>query len=143
MIGVYAVTSPENVTNTSTTQNITGVYDMSGCIAELTANFLSGGNVTFAKGMPTGGSSKYVTIYEGTWDTCNKIGDAIKETSKGGSNASHSWNDEYAVFVTSSSPTFGRGGNYSYGDFCGIFAFDAHDGDFNKNYGFRVVLIPN
>ena len=142
--GINAVTSPESVTNTSTTQNITGVYDMSGCICERTATFLKGANqVSYITGMPTGSSSKYVTIYEGTWDTCNKIGDAVKETSTNGNTNNGSWNGDYSLFTTTSNPVFGRGGGYGNGGYAGIFAFISGSGDAGSSYGFRAVLIPN
>ena len=142
--GINAVTSPESVTNTSTTQNITGVYDMSGCICERTATFLKGASqVSYITGMPTGSSSKYVTIYEGTWDTCNKIGDAVKETSTNGNTNNGSWNGDYSLFTTTSNPVFGRGGGYGNGGYAGIFAFISGSGDAGSSYGFRAVLIPN
>jgi len=138
--GIYAVTSPETNTNTSTTQNITGVYDMSGCIFERTATFLKGGITNNTTGMPTGSSSKYVTIYEGTWDTCNKIGDAVKETSTNGS-GTNSWNGDYSGFVTTNEPVFVRGGGYSSSGGAGVFAF-FYINSTAHYYGFRVVLVP-
>ncbi len=129
--GVYAVTSPESVTNTSTTQNITGVYDMSGCVWEYTASFYQGGTTSWTTGMPTGSSSKYVTLYTAN----NKKGDATNETS--------GWNGDYAAFVTSSHPVFLRGSYYSAHSSAGLFAFSSYGG-FADNYsGFRAVLIPN
>ena len=86
-------------------------------------------------------SSKYVTIYEGTWDTCNKIGDAVKETSINGS-YSNSWNGDSRRFVTSSDPVFARGGNFNSGSNAGIFAFDNYVGGANGTDGFRTVLVP-
>ena len=141
--GIYAVTSPETVTNTSTTQNITGVYDMSGCVWERTASFFQGGTTSYTTGMPTGSSSKYVTLYEGTWDTCNKKGDAVKETSTSGNSSSGSWNGDYADFVTSSGPVFARGGACNNGSSAGLFAFSNYGGTANGGHGFRAVLIPN
>ena len=142
--GIYAVTSPETVINTSTTQNITGVYDLSGCVWERTATFLKGASETrYIAGMPIGSNSKYVTIYEGTWDTCNKIGDAVKEISTSGS-GSTSWNGECSGFVNLKHPVFVRGGDFSnVGDYCGVFAFGVNEGNALGGYGFRAVLIPN
>ncbi len=140
-IGIYAVTSPESVTNTSTTQKITGVYDMSGCVLQYTATFLKGGITTYTTGMPTGSSSKYVTIYEGTWDTCNKIGDAVKEISTSGSGTT-SWNGDRSDFVYSSNPVFIRGGYYYAGSAAGLFAFSNSGSGAYSNKGFRAVLIP-
>ncbi|MCI9275651.1 MAG: hypothetical protein HFJ24_06875 [Clostridia bacterium] len=146
-IGIYAITSPETVANTSTTQNVTGVYDMSGCVSEITATFLKGASETnYIAGMidnpSTVASSKYITIYEGTWDTCNKIGDAVKETSTSDS-SNGSWNGNYAYFVTSNYPIFYRGGGYN-GSNPGIFAFSHTNGDptFSATTGFRAILIP-
>ncbi len=140
--GIYAVTRPESVTNTSTTQNITGIYDMSGCIWESTATFLKGSSEKgYIAGMPTGSSSKYVTIYEGTWDTCNKIGDAVKETSTSGS-GQNSWNGDNSGFGTASWPVFARGGGVGNGTNAGIFAFNSYTGCPAAGYGFRVVLVP-
>ncbi|MCI9275258.1 MAG: hypothetical protein HFJ24_04610 [Clostridia bacterium] len=144
--GIYAVTSPETVRNTSTTQNITGVYDMSGCVWERTATFLKGANETsYIAGMidnpSTVASSKYVTIYEGTWDTCNKIGDAVKETSTSGSGL-NSWNGDCSYFVATSGPVFIHGGDYHDGSIAGIFAFHYNAGSAGYNAGFRVVLVP-
>ena len=129
--GVYAVTSPESVTNTSTTQNITGVYDMSGCVWEYTASFYQGGTTSYTTGMPTGSSSKYVTLYTAN----NKKGDATNETS--------GWNGDYAYFVTSSYPVFMRGCDCIANSGAGLFAFSHTYGDYSNSYGFRAVLIPN
>ena len=130
--GINAVTSPESTTNASTTQNITGVYDMSGCVWEYTASFLSKGTTSWTTGMPTGSSSKYVTLYTGT---TGKPGDATIETS--------GWNGDYSGFVTSSVPVFVRGGYYvSTEAGCGVFAFGYGNGSHSNDSGFRAVLVP-
>ena len=130
--GIYAVTSPETVTNTSTTQNITGVYDMSGCVWERTASFFQGGSTNNTTGMPTGSSSKYVTLYTGS---TGKPGDATTETS--------GWNGEYAHFVVSTYPVFYRGGDCnSTESICGLFAFSSNSGSAYSYGGFRAVLVP-
>ena len=130
--GAYAVTSPETVTNTSTTQNITGVYDMSGCVWEHTASFLSGGTTTYTTGIPTGSSNKYVTLYV---DKNGKLGDATKETS--------GWNGDYATPVDTKNPVFGRSGNFGETNSdCGVFAFVNSYGGYASGVGFRTVLVP-
>ena len=130
--GIYAVTSPESVTNTSTTQNITGVYDMSGCVWERTASFFQGGSTNNTTGMPTGSSSKYVTLYTGS---TGKPGDATTETS--------GWNGDYAYFVDSTTPVFYRGGYYDDTEAsCGVFAFNSNAGHASSGSGFRAVLVP-
>ncbi|MCI8392352.1 MAG: hypothetical protein HFJ23_00305, partial [Clostridia bacterium] len=129
--GVYAVTSPESVTNTSTTQNITGVYDMSGCVLERTASFYQGGTTTYTTGMPTGSSSKYVTLYTAN----NKKGDATNETS--------GWNGDYASFVYSGGPVFYRGGDCDgTAANAGLFYFGSDGGNASYDNGFRAVLVP-
>ena len=129
--GIYAVTSPESTTNTSTTQNITGVYDMSGCVWEYTASFFQGGTTTYITGMPTGSSSKYVTLYTGS---TGKPGDATTETS--------GWNEDCASFVASSYPVFVRGCYYNAGSGAGLFAFTVINGSYHYYNGFRAVLVP-
>ena len=93
---------------------------MSGCVWEYTASFLSGGTTTYTTGMPTGSSSKYVTLYTGS---TGKPGDATTETS--------GWNGDYADFVASSNPVFVRGYNCSAVSNAGLFAFN----DYNGNCG--------
>ncbi len=129
--GINAVTSPESTTNTSTTKNVTGVYDLSGCVYEKVASVFTGGTTTYTKGMPTGSSSKYVTLY-----TANgKKGDATNETS--------GWNGDYSAFVTSSSPVFYRGGNYNdTAANAGLFLFASDKGNATISNGFRAVLVP-
>ena len=117
-IGIYAVTSPESVTNTSTTQKITGVYDMSGCVWEITASFFGGGDTSYTTGMPTSSSSKYLTLYTGS---TGKPGDATTETS--------GWNSDSAGFVDSTYLVYVRGGclGSSESD-CGVFASGGNSG---------------
>ena len=130
--GIYAVTSPESVTHTSTTQNITGVHDLSGCVLERVASFFSGGTTSYTIGMPTGSSGKYVTLYIGT---TGKSGDATTETS--------GWNYDSSDFVNSTNPIFHRGGYYNGPEAeCGAFAFTTGDGYAGPAHGFRAVLVP-
>ena len=105
---------------------------MSGCVWEYTASFLSGGTTTYTTGMPTGSSSKYVTLYTGS---TGKPGDATTETS--------GWNGDYADFVTSGGPVFVRGYYCNASSGAGLFAFSNGSGNYSFNYGFRAVLIPN
>ena len=104
---------------------------MSGCVWEYTASFLSGGTTTYTTGMPTGSSSKYVTLYTGS---TGKPGDATTETS--------GWNGDYANFVTSSNPVFIRGCYYSANSYAGLFAFSNDSGNYSSVNGFRAVLVP-
>ena len=108
---IHAVTSygqqgTPNDVNASSTKNMTGVFDLSGCTGERTACFLQGGeskNVNWYKAMISGvsQSTEYLTLYTEN----NKIGDATNETS--------GWNSDSCKFLTSSAPIFLRGGNYT------------------------------
>ncbi len=129
--GVYAVTSPEMVTDTSTTNNITGVYDMSGCAYEMVSGFFKGGETKHTTGMPTSTSSKYVTLY--TKD--NKKGDATNETKN--------WHGSEADFINTTFPTFARGSTWAAAtSYAGVTAY-SRGGRASSSRGFRVVLIPN
>ena len=127
---------------------ISGVFDLSGCIWERTAGVMKGGNVStpeWHSAMATSSttaSTKYVTIYENSYDANNKKGDAVKETSTSG-NSSTSWNEDYSNFVTTSGPVFIRGGNCIITEaYCGVFAFYPNTATEHNNYGFHIVLVP-
>ena len=80
--------------------------------------------------MPTGSSSKYVTLYTAN----NKKGDATTETS--------GWNGDCAYFVASSNPVFLRGYSYNANSVAGLFAFNYSSGNYINHFGFRAVLVP-
>ena len=141
----------------STTGNITGVYDMNGCVWEYVAGYIL--NSSGATYRNTYGASlmsvaaKYRTVYPhnsssdnttNNWTATNvatRYGDAVKETSTAGS-GSTSWNGDYSYFPYSSIPFFIRGGYYHGGANAGLFAFYNYAGNANSNYGFRVCLVP-
>lgn len=87
----------------------------------------------------TTASNEYVTIYEASYSSNNKIGDAIRETSTTGS-SSTGWNSDNSTYGTSTVPGFLRGGAYNYSTGAGIFAFTRTAGTVNDQYGFRVCL---
>ena len=142
----------------SSTGNITGVYDMNGCIWEYTAGYInntSGAtnrNTYGAALTATNSSTKYKTIYShnsssdngnNNWNANNVVerhGDAIKETSTSGS-GNTSWNGDASSFPYSSLPYILRGGYFSSTASAGIFAFHYYDhGDADGRSGFRVCL---
>ena len=149
---VYAVTGygSENVVNdvnASCTKNITGVFDLSGCAWEKTASYKRGeeaSSVEWNSAMATSSTSvsnKYLTLYEESYDSCAKVGDAIKETSTLGT-GSNSWNTDRSAFSNPGNPVFIRGGRYDSNVSAGMFAFLYTDGNPGSiNGGFRVVLI--
>ena len=164
---IYAVTGYANTTandnSASTTNNKTGIFDLSGCVWEYTASYVSNGHAninsygksyasveTNSNGYKTL-STKYATVYpydsNNLGATYNNLksetygfGDAILETSNR-SNTTNSWNGDYSYFPYSSSPFFERGGYYGGSSYAGTFAFDDDDGSTYNYCGFRSVLV--
>ena len=127
--GVFAVTSARGTVNTSTTQNITGVYDMRGCIHEATASFFRGGNANGTEGMPTDSGSQYMTLY-----TTNekKIGDAIMELKDWNHSEGNSW-------ISSINTVFVRGSTSRHDEaYTSIFKY-APWAAYNRGVPFRWV----
>ena len=115
----------------STTGNITGVYDMSGGAFEYVMgnyNKTAGSSGLTVSGVP----AEHIDIYSGTSVAASHLGDAIGETA--------GWYSDYADFVNSSGPWFGRGGYFANGDSAGVFNFGFSTGGGNTNGGFRVAL---
>ena len=115
----------------STSGNITGVYDMSGGAWEYVMgnyNKTTGSSGLTVSGVP----AEHIDIYSGTSVAASHLGDAMGETA--------GWYSDYAVFVYSSTPWFGRGGYYSDGDSAGVFDFYAYAGEGLTTRGFRVAL---
>ena len=142
----------------STTGNITGVYDMSGCVWEYVTGFINNTAGETSRKM-YGASlvaddieSKYITVYSynvssdsctNNWTTIDvnvRYGDAIKETSTSGIQTA-SWNGELSYFSEKDSPFLLRGGGYSSVSSAGVFSFSRYDGTGIGYRGFRVCLI--
>lgn len=131
----YSSTNTAEGVSSSTTKNMTGVFDMSGCLNERTAGYFKGGSASTPvwnnaiATSATSESTKYVTLY--TVD--NKKGDAMNET-KG-------WNSDWYEFITSVNPVTTRGGGYSYGiSTAGIFFIGLASGWPAAYNGFRICL---
>ena len=167
---IYTVTGYEKNTplgtSASSTNNMTGIFDLNGGIWENIAGYISNGSsnlniygTPFANttANPEGYktlSTKYVTVYPydskndsftDNWTLYNNLktstygyGDAILETSTAG-NVSSSWNGDYSYFACLNDPFFIRGGNYDNGDKAGIFAFSAIGAPVSY-VGFRACL---
>ena len=115
----------------STSGNITGVYDMSGGAYEYVMgnyNKTTGSSGLTVSGVP----AEHIDIYSGTSVSASHLGDATGETA--------GWYSDYAYFVDSSIPWFGRGGRCDYGDVAGVFYFYYLTGGAFSGGGFRVVL---
>ena len=151
----------------SSTANVTGIYDLNGCIFERTAAYITNGNIS----LNTYGSSyvnttadvngyqtlstKWATvypynssdsstnnynIYSGKKSTTYGFGDAILETSTTGT-GSTSWNGDCSYFPYISDLFFRRGGWYNDSSGSGMFEFDASTGVPYYNCGFRSVIV--
>ena len=138
----------------STTNNQTGIYDMSGGGWEYVAASYSD-NLNNSDTNQYFGSNAahppYVNTYNFknfnscTYQTCG--GQALYETHNGSSSTgANMWLNQYAYFVeqdSSSYPWFSRGGNYGNGSDAGLFYAGDGDGGAGGNYGaFRVALVP-
>ena len=166
----YSGSSTPNGVDASSTNNKSGVFDLSGCVWERVSAYITNGNSNLsaygssyvAKTTADGNgyktlSTKYATVYpyntlnDGNtynWNRYNSLktstygyGDAVLETSTTGGGASGSWNSDYSNFPYSSSPFFIRGGYFDGGAYAGTFAFNGTNGYPDYDYGFRVVLV--
>ena len=115
----------------STNGNITGIYDMSGGAFEYVMgnyNETTGNSGLTVSTVPT----QHIDIYSGTSVSASHLGDATGETA--------GWYGDSALFISSSSPWFGRGGYHSEKYYAGMFNFGSGAGGDYINPGFRVVL---
>ena len=152
----------------SSTANVTGIYDLNGCVWERTAAYISNGNASLssygqshanttanANGYQTlstkwatvypynsssDGNTNNYSVYSGKKSTTYGFGDAILEISTTGS-GSTSWNGDYSFFPFTSYPFFWRGGSYYDTSRAGLFAFNYNVGAPNYFNGFRSVLV--
>ena len=151
----------------SSTANVTGIYDLNGCVWERTAAYISNGNGN----LNTYGSSyanltanvngyqtlstKWATVYpynssdrntnnynsySGKKSTTYGFGDAVLETSTTGSDTT-SWNGDYSYFPDTNLPLFVRGGTFGGSSPVGLFTFSTDIGFPNYDIGFRSVLV--
>ncbi len=148
----------EQGVHASTTNNVYGIYDMSGGAWEYVAAYVDNKNpslTSYGNSLYTSTDAKTKNVYTaGNEDTrlshynanTSKYGDAIYETSSGTYNSSgdsnqQSWIDDYSDFPYSSAPFFERGGNYSNTSGAGLFCFFSSYGDSFSSGSFRPVLV--
>jgi len=127
----------------SSTGNIYGIYDLSGGAYEYTAAYISGGDTSPGTDIVSA-TSKYKNVYTTYAKTANKYGDAIYETSAGGtSGSSKSWFGGYSGMPESLSPFFVLGGGCDSGASAGLFSFRSNNnfGGAHSNMGFRIVVV--
>ena len=169
---IYGVTgyaeNTANVVTASSTNNKSGIFDLNGCVWELTTSYISNGNTSInsydksyantianANGYQTL-STKYATVYpynsssdsntnnysfySEKKSTTYGFGDAVLETSTEGANAT-SWNADYSNFSYTTRPFFLHGGSCGDTTIAGTFAFNSGGGIAWHVIGFRSVLI--
>ena len=134
----------------STTNNPTGIYDMSGGGWEYTAasygSDLSNSSTSYfnsAAHPPYVNTYNITNMNSCTFATCG--GQALYETNDGvgTDTGSHMWNGQYMDFRPASYPWFSRGGYYGNGSGAGLFYANDGDGSGSSDGGaFRVALVP-
>ncbi len=135
----------------STTNNPTGIYDMSGGGSEyVAASYSDNLNNSNTENFGLAAHPPYVNTYNianlnsCTFNTCG--GQALYETNNGTGDGSESnqWNGQYLYMygLSSSYPWFGRGGRYNYGSSAGLFGADSNYGGAGNYDAFRVALVP-
>ena len=151
-----------NSTVASTTNNYSGIYDMSGGAWEYVMGYTTGATTVGGSSGITGLYPNFFSdsVYSKYWDKYtaavntnynNRIlGDATGEMGPFGSekdpdgtaNAKSSWYKDYAYFADSVHPWFVRGGRWCYGAAAGAFAFSYGTGATSTSLSFRIVLAP-
>ncbi|MEG0283149.1 MAG: hypothetical protein RR662_08245, partial [Clostridia bacterium] len=135
----------------STTENVTGIYDMNGCAWETMSSYVNSGTLTTGNGqnLITNKDTKYVDVYAvGSGNTreanyaanADKYGDAQYEASSNGVSSPMGWSGDDSGFPFSTYPVFCRGGNCTYGGFAGVFAFNRDTGQPNGHHCWRRCL---
>ena len=135
----------------STTQNIYGVYDMSGGSWEfIMGNMVnsSGNFYSSNAGFIQSPVPKYYDSYTYNTSTITyqrgKLGDSTKEILKSFGSDIGSWYLDFSRFPYSSTSWFIRGGYYDYADRSGVFNFhNDSSGPINSSYSTRAVLVSN
>ncbi len=155
--------------STSSTGNMTGVYDLSGGEWEMTAAYIANGHeslltygesVAYSSEVLKTTSTKYTMVYpyDSSVDNNNNTnvnaasnanyakntkiyGDAIRETSTAGTGTS-SWQDDYSYFAGLNTPFVRRGSGLWVTSHAGRFYFHCYDGHSDFGGGFRPVVMP-
>ena len=150
---------------TSTTGNITGIYDMAGGAEEYVMGVFANSNGELWSGYSTSLNSGFTglvglagTSYTGTAFPDSKYYDVYKATSdttisvltacNGGVCYGHGlsetniWYNDFAYFVSANSPWLVRGGQFSSGSHAGVFHRSYNAGHSNEDCGFYSVLFP-
>ena len=133
----------------STTNNPTGIYDMSGGGYEyVAASYSNDLNSSSTSYFSQAAHPPYVNNYNSnnfnncTFQTCG--GQALYEVNNGNSTSTNNWNGNYSYPVDASQGWywFCRGGGYYNGSGAGLFASFSDYGYSSLDYAFRVALAP-
>lgn len=147
----YTYNTPNGI-KTSSTGNITGVYDLNGCSYEYVAAYVDNADTaleTNAQTLYTTAPAKHKDVY--TKDltdaastnysaNSNIYGDAIYETSSS-YEGSTSWYSSVSIMPATSNPFFARGSHFNNNTNSGLFAFEAYNGTANTAYSFRISAV--
>lgn len=152
----YGLNGVDTTGKSSTTGNMTGIFDMVGNTYEYVASYVNNGHAnlnTYCKAL-VNAESKYKDVFPvGSTDNRPNNYNAAKgltdgmmlhETSTAGEGTT-SWknwagNGAYSDFPYSSGPVFQRGGYYNYRN-AGLAYFYHYNGSANGNYGFRACFV--
>ena len=146
----------------STTNNYSGIYDMSGGAWEYSIGYtikatslsdLSSITSLYSDFFSDSSYLKYWDRYTSTVNTNynNRIlGDATGEMGPFGSEKDpdkterykSSWYKDYARFIDSSNSWFARGGDWRHGNISGVIAFNNEIGGIRVDFSYRIVLAP-
>ncbi len=133
----------------STTNNPTGIYDMSGggweYVAASYSDNLNNSNTNEYFGSNTA-HPPYVNTYNFkdfnscTYQTCG--GQALYETNNGTNDSAAQWNNNYAKFISASTPWLIRGGGYGNKSTAGLFYASSLNGKIFATHSLRAILAP-
>ena len=133
----------------STTNNPTGIYDMSGggweYVAASYSDNLNNSNTNEYFGSNTA-HPPYVNTYNFsnfnscTYQTCG--GQALYETNNGTNDIAAQWNNNYVKFMSASTPWLIRGGGYGNKSTAGLFYASNLDGKISIGHSLRAILAP-
>ncbi len=125
----------------STTGNITGVYDMSGGAFEYVM-----GNMEDESGIFYPAYSGFSSVPEARYYNSYAYGSSSSDYTRGmlgdGTKETLGFYQDSKYSVKGSDPWFYRGGYNLFTTGAGVFNFYGGTGDSNKNYSFRVSLVP-
>ncbi len=127
----------------STTQNIYGIYDMSGGAYEHVAGYIDG--YPASSGIDPTDYPGYFNAYEprGSWIFITGIKNWITGDAAG-SDPVAGWYDDFgsgAAFNTINA-WVRRGGDYTYGKQCGLFYYNSANGGTTESGTFRLIITP-